>query len=463
MRGCGSRAAVWLIAASTCVPVHAQSVADSTDSAAHASPVLQEIVVTARKREENLQDTPISVSVLTTSDLTQRSATQLPDIVIHTPNLRSSGGPQGGSSGHYFIRGIGQLDFIAATDPGVGTYLDGVYFGRTTGAAFDLLDVERVEVLRGPQGTLFGRNTIGGAINVVSAQPPEEFHARAALNVGDRNRYEGRLGVGGPVICDTLLADISVLARSQDGWQRRLIDGGRFGDDETYAARASVSWKPADSLKLLLALDGTRGRGTADPHFLAAADAAQRGRPEFVVTDPRTTWSGQHSPDNLDVRGGSITATYSLANLTFKSITGYRTLDSDTGIDFDGSPFTDLDQTVLTRQSQRSQELQLAGTALGDRLTWFTGLYYFGERVRQDIPLVFYGVRIQQNNDLRNDSYAAFSHFSYSLTDRLSVSGGARYTRETKKHAFENFQDLGAVHVPLSWGSSPSCSTIVCD
>lgn len=444
------RAAVLLIVAIPMVAVQAQPVTPSDEAAdPEPSAALQEITVTARKREENLQDTPISVSVLTASDLTQRSVAQLPDIVAYTPNLRSSGGPQGGSSGHYYIRGIGQLDFIASTDPGVGTYLDGVYFGRTTGSALDLLDVERVEVLRGPQGTLFGRNTMGGAISIVSAEPPAESAGRVTLNVGDRNLYEARVKAGGPLIEDKLLADVAVLAKSRDGWQRRLTDGGTFGDEETYAARGSLAWSAVDRLKVLVALDATRGRGTADPHYLAFADAARGGRPEYVVTDPRTTWSGQRADNNLDVRGSSVTATYSLGSVMLKSITAYRTLDSDTGIDFDGSPFDDLDQRVLTRQSQRSQELQVGGSALSERLSWLTGLYYFGERVSQDIPLVFYGSHIAQNNDLSNNSYAAFSHLTYSLAPRVSVSGGARFTRETKQHAFENYIDHGTSHEPL--------------
>jgi iron complex outermembrane receptor protein len=431
--------------------VQAQPASDSLAEGveSESSATLQEITVTARKREENLQNTPISVSVLTASDLTQRSVSQLPDIVTFAPNLRSSGGPQGGSSGHYYIRGIGQLDFIASTDPGVGTYLDGVYFGRTTGAAFDLLDVDRIEVLRGPQGTLFGRNTMGGAISVVSAQPSADTHASVTLDGGSRNLYEARVSAGGALIEDRLLADVAVLGKSQEGWQRRLIDGGTFGDERTYAARAALKWNVSEQLKVLVSLDATRGRGTGDPHYLAFADAARGGHPEYVVTDPRATWSGQFAPDDLDVRGSSITATYSRGSLTLKSITAWRTLDADAGVDFDGSPFADLDQIVLTRQSQRSQELQLSGRALGDRLSWLTGLYYFGERVSQDIPLTFYGSRIAQNNDLSNNSYAAFSHLTYTLTERLSVSGGARFTYETKQHAFENYVDLGTSHDPL--------------
>src|SRR5215470_18051183 len=134
----------------------------SADGVARVSPALEEIVVSARRRDENLEDTPVSVTVFGADELARRSVGELEEIAAFTPDLRASAGPQGGSAGQYFARGVGQLDFIASTDPGVGVYVDGVYLGRTTGATFDLLDVDRVEVLRGPQGTLFGRNAIGG-------------------------------------------------------------------------------------------------------------------------------------------------------------------------------------------------------------------------------------------------------------------------------------------------------------
>jgi iron complex outermembrane receptor protein len=419
------------------LPAHAQR--PPAPDTAFVAPALEEVVVSARRRDENLQDTPVSVSVFGREDLERRSITNLFDVAGHAPNLRSSAGPQGGSAGHYFARGVGQLDFIASTDPGVGVYLDGVYLGRTTGAAFDLLDVERVEVLRGPQGTLFGRNTIGGAVNVVSAAPPVEPRASAAVAFAERNRRDGRVALGGPLAGGKILADVALLARSEDGWQRRLLDGTRFGDERTYAARAALGWQPADALDVQVALDATQSRGTADPHFLAAANPARGGRPEFVVSDPATTWSGQASRDDLDVRGAAVTATYSLPRMTLTSITSYRSLDSVTGIDFDGSPLADLDQRVLTGQTQRSEELQLAGTAAEGRVTWLAGVFYFRERVDQAIPLVLYDDALAQNNAIDNRSTAAFVHFTRALGARLSVSGGARSTSETKAHAFNHY------------------------
>jgi iron complex outermembrane receptor protein len=427
----------------------AQVPAAAGSAGVQSVPVLDEITVSARRRDENLQDTPVAVTVFNAEDLARRSATKLGDVAAFTPNMRRSAGPQGGSAGHYFARGVGQLDFIASMDPGVGVYVDGVYLGRTTGATFDLLDVERVEVLRGPQGTLFGRNAIGGALNVVSAPAPQERRATASLTLAERARREGRFGIGGPLANGKLLADMALLAKSEHSWQTRLLAGGRFGDERTYAARGALDWQPTNALAVRATLDATRSRGTADPHYLVAANDARGGRPDYVVTDPATTWSGQASRDDLDVRGAAVTVTYDLPRMTLKSIVGYRRLDSDTGIDFDGSPFPDLDQRVLTAQSQASAEAQLGGDVAGGRVSWIAGAFFFREDVAQGIPSVFYGETLSQNNVLDNDSTGLFAHASFALNERLSVSGGLRATAEAKQHAFDHYFVRTTGNVPL--------------
>jgi iron complex outermembrane recepter protein len=419
----------------------------SADSAARAPPALDEIVVSARRREENLEDTPVSVTVFGADELARRSVGELEEIAAFTPDLRASAGPQGGSAGQYFARGVGQLDFIASTDPGVGVYVDGVYLGRTTGATFDLLDVERVEVLRGPQGTLFGRNTIGGALSVVSASPPARYEGSTTIAVGARDRHEARVVLGGPLGDGGVLGSIALLAKDFDGWQQRLVDGARFGDERTYAARAALDWPVSGRFELRAALDATKSRGTADPHYLAAANPARGGRPEYVVTDPSVTWSGLAAPDDLDVRGTSVAATYSLPSVTLKSITAYRSLDSSTGADFDGSPYPDLDQLVLTDQRQTSEELQLSGAT--GRIGWLAGAFYFHEHVEQQIPLVLYGRDLSQNNVLDNHSTALFAHLTFALTDKATLSGGGRWTYETKRHAFDHYFVDGATTTPL--------------
>ena len=166
------------------------------------SSILEEIVVTARRREERLQDTPISITAFTGASLDQRQINRLSGIGSFTPNLMFDTGATfsgANSSASVFIRGIGQVDFTLTTEPGVGIYLDGVYMSQTIGSVLDLVDIERIEVLRGPQGTLFGRNTIGGAINVTSRKPADELQFDIKTTVGEDSRFDVRAGVNFPI------------------------------------------------------------------------------------------------------------------------------------------------------------------------------------------------------------------------------------------------------------------------
>ena len=237
---------------------------------------LEEIVVTARKREERLQETPISITAMSGDALAARQIETTQELARVAPNLIVSQGQSvsgNSSAGAYFIRGIGQIDFLLNTDPGVGLYIDGVYVARSIGSILDLIDVERVEVLRGPQGTLFGRNTIGGAISVVSRPPSDTFSADARATLGSFDLYDARLTMNGP-IADTLDGKVAVLWRERDGWVDRLTDGSRLGDEESLGARAALRWDPTDSLVVDLALDYVDQDGVT-----GGDDVVGRGRP----------------------------------------------------------------------------------------------------------------------------------------------------------------------------------------
>src|SRR5262245_25254588 len=228
---------------------------------------LEEIVVTARKREERLQETPISITAMSGEALAARQIETTQELARVAPNLIVSQGQSvsgNSSAGAYFIRGIGQIDFLLNTDPGVGLYIDGVYVARSIGSILDLIDVERVEVLRGPQGTLFGRNTIGGAISVVSRPPSGTFSADARATLGSFDLRDARLTLNGP-IAETLDGKLAVLWRERDGWVDRLTDGSRLGYEESLGARAALRWVPADSLVFDLALDYVDQDGTSPP------------------------------------------------------------------------------------------------------------------------------------------------------------------------------------------------------
>jgi len=260
------------------------------------SVALEEIIVTARKRAESLQNTPIAVSAFSAQGLEDRGISNISQIEQFTPNLvfDTSEGIGGGSSAQVFIRGIGQSDFTIGTEPGVGIYLDGVYIGRTPGAVLDLMDLERVEVLRGPQGTLFGRNTIGGAISLINQRPSDEFGGRMEVTGGTDNHIDAKAVINIP-LSDTFRTKFTGLTKNQDGFVRNLTNGQKLGDVNILAGRFAVDWDPSPEVNIRFSVDGSRQRQAGAPTtgiffddtFLAPGTMGpptDSGQPFFVGT-----------------------------------------------------------------------------------------------------------------------------------------------------------------------------------
>jgi iron complex outermembrane receptor protein len=222
---------------------------------------IEEMTVTARKTEEDLQSTPISITAYSGDGLEARGMTDIAQIAPFVPNLSFQNNPSFGGAGNaaaIYIRGIGQKEFLPTTDPGVGLYVDGVYIARSVGGILDLIDIERVEVLRGPQGTLFGRNTNGGAISITTKQPHDEFEGDVAATYGTDNRVDLRGSVNVP-ITDNLFSRFSLLTKQQDGYVKR-DDGLEFGDTDTVGGRATFLWEATDALEISLSGEATRDR-----------------------------------------------------------------------------------------------------------------------------------------------------------------------------------------------------------
>ena len=235
---------------------------------------LEEVVVTARKREESLQNAPISITAFGGQDLERRNITGLADIGQITPNLVfNSSAPISGNSStaSVFIRGIGQNDYTLVTEPGVGIYIDGVYIARSVGGALDLVDVERIEVLRGPQGTLFGRNTIGGAISITSQKPDEELAGRIQLTVGkdQLTDLKGKLNLP---LGDSVFSSFAISSRKRDGFVKNVQNGLDLGDDDSLSARAALRWLASDKVSVDFSLDATKERENGAASFAVAAD-----------------------------------------------------------------------------------------------------------------------------------------------------------------------------------------------
>jgi iron complex outermembrane receptor protein len=455
-------------------------IADVRAQAEPGSTNLEEVVVTARKREERLLDVPVAVTALSSEQLERQSIASLDDVTNAVPNLSITGGgtDAGGTGfGIVFIRGIGQIDYANSIDPGVGTYVDGVYLGRAVGGNLDLPDVQQIEVLRGPQGTLFGKNTMGGAINVTTKRPTFENDLTLAVTYGEDNRLDGEIE-GDVKLTDTLAARVVAAYRSQDGYIERYYGGDEIGDEDTFVGRAKLEYKPSDAFDALLSLDYTDAGGTSaktvklfDPFAVGDQLAILWNEvpPAFVVdlfddgaingssppipglpTVPFSVIEGERiGPDNdfNDLRtnagagpfdndfesfGASLRFEWDFGGATLRSITAYRELDSFVGGDQDGQRANASIAFWGDEQDQVSQEFNLFGTT--GALDWLAGVYYFGEdadasqEIRQNLPWFMVNVLF----GTETESYAGFAEATWRFADRWSVVGGVRYTSEDK-------------------------------
>lgn len=433
-----------------------------------ATGTLEEIVVTARKREESLQRTPISVTAFTGAALAERGMDSTKDLGNYAPNLVSNNGSAvsgNNSAGSYFIRGIGQIDFTLNTDPGVGLYVDEVYIARAIGSVMDLLDLSSVEVLRGPQGTLFGRNTIGGAISLHSQPPAEEAGAKAMVEFGSDNLARARISADLP-LSDTFLTRVSASYTTQDGFVRRLADGVELGDTNALAGRIAARWLASDTVTADLVVDGGRHREESPPTRATALDgtsafgafhnavvAGPQCLPppgsltnpacfnsQFLTRDPYSTNATNHSQSDLDAWGAALTIGVEPGDtLRVKSITAYRSTEALGFRDGDNSPHVIAQTQDIWDHEQLSQELQLAGKALDASLDWIVGLYYFEEQGTNINLVNFAPIYIQSGGSVDNDSTALFGQATWHATDALSLTAGLRYTDETKRFDPDQF------------------------
>ena len=409
---------------------------------------IEEIVVTARRREESLQDTPIAVTAYSEDEMDLRGHLSITDISQATPNvnIEQSASVSGLTAAPtVFIRGVGQSDFVINTDPAVGVYVDGVYIARSIGSMMDLLDLERAEVLRGPQGTLFGRNTLAGALNLISKRPTTDaFDAKLSLAAGE-NEYAQFNGAFNIPLGDNLAARVSLMQRQKGGYVRATnYDDLWLGDDNTTGFRGQLEFTPTDSVRVNLSTDYTKSRAAPSPMVAETLgnghgdksdrfypDAMQAGwwnvatpmgGPSFSGIPACATVEGRrtnpgcfgqvHNPgpdvyettsiwhtihgvrdedptNKVDTLGGALTLEVDTGVGTFKSITAYRGFEADFRNDHDYSAimvFSNINDDF--HQDGRSQEFQLVGNALDGKLDYTTGLYSFAETGTELVSLV---------------------------------------------------------------------------
>ena len=437
---------------------------------------LPDVVVTARNRGESVQDVPLAISAFSGRDLEVQQIGTTDQLGYVTPNLsfNSSGAFAGTkSAAQIFIRGVGQMDYLPVTDPGVAVYVDGIYLARSVGAVMDLLDVERVEVLRGPQGTLFGRNAVGGAVVLHSRRPDEQPRRSVRAEFGSDRMSHATATFSGP-LADGLFAGLTMAYRKRDGYVTRVHDGLDMGDDDGRSARGTLVWRPADNLELFATADFTRRRENGAPTvsggvndrmaFGAFGNALLPGcdavsiNPAYPAEGPPSLpppgtgvggASGCYGPDSfageyvaegtfpafaeLDARGGSVELTWSpVAWATLSSLTGYRRLEMETSRDADNTPANILQTQDRLDHRQISQEVRLSGLADGHRFHWQTGLYLFREDGTQRVIVILPVGSLYSGGDYDNRSVAGFAQVTAEITEALSLTLGGRYTRDRK-------------------------------
>ena len=405
--------------------------------------VFEEIVVTAKKREQSIFEVPVAMSAFSAATIEKQGITDLTDVGKFVPNLTVVGFSAGHTSSiNVFIRGIGLQDHLITTDPGVSVYVDGVYLGRQVGQNWSLSNIERIEVLRGPQGTLYGRNSIGGAINIITRKPGDEEGGRVGVQVGSRGR------VNADFYSNFSLSDDVALSVS-GAFQRR--DGiGKFlnlpnaekdvGELRDISARIALLWTPTDRFSLLLTADGNDGDNGLRP-YTTLIDEIPNGavfqagfRNSDVSADPYDNNTGQVDQTRVTntAYGLSLTADYAISdNLNAKLLISDRHSEYEAGLD-DDSFFEDFLRFPETGfADQTSVELQLNGQ-YGD-WDFVSGLYFFDEEGLNDQnPSVFLGGLGTLTLGQEVDSSAIFANVGYAVSDQMRISAGVRYTEDDK-------------------------------
>ncbi len=389
------------------------------------------IYVTARRREERLIDVPLSVTALSGDDLVKQGVQDIVAVAQQVPNITLEVSRGTNTTLTAFIRGVGQQDPVAGFEAGVGLYVDDVYLNRPQAAVLDVYDVERIEVLRGPQGTLYGRNTIGGAIKYVTADLPDETSVKIRGTYGSYDQADLIVTASTP-ISDSLKIGASGARLSRGGFGQNLTLGTENYNKDVWAARGTIEFE-SGIVKARLSGDYVKDESEARQghRFIRSL---LTGAP--VLDDVFDTRAGLNIVDQeVEAYGGALNVAIELSDtLTFKSITGYREDKSTTPIDFDSLPAADLDVPAIYENDQFSQELQLLYE--GDSLSGVLGFYYLDANAFTAFDVALFttvnGLAAQTLGDVNTKTWSVFGDFTYDLSDTISVSVGGRYTNDKR-------------------------------
>lgn len=412
-----------------------------------------EIVVTARRRVERLQDVPLSVTVISGETLREQGAINTRDVLSTVPNLTVSTGSRGSRDAVIKLRGVATADTTPVFDPGVGIYVNDVYLGRTAGALTDLTDLESVQVLRGPQGTLFGRNSVGGAVLITTKRPTDRFEGEAGVRIGnyDGFGFHGILNV--PIANDWAVRGV-YQQYDRDGYGSNLITGfDNFDNAKNRLWRVSLAGTLSEDVKLFLSYDGvdesSNGRAATpigvpaaiqytyniakalgiivDPSLLPAPGTLERRQTLGVIENPIDSTRFHNFTGKLS---------WDLSDAVLFDLTGgYREIDNRSTVDQDGTPAPIANASMPNSQNQYFAEVKLSGQSFGDMLDWVLGGNFFEEDAELQVLTNPERASTRSNSlsFVRNRSYAAFGHVTFQATERLSLAAGMRQTFDKRR------------------------------
>ncbi|HWU81188.1 MAG TPA: TonB-dependent receptor [Caulobacter sp.] len=451
------------------------------------SPTIEEIVVTAQKRAENLQDVPVSVTALTADALSARGVNNVLALNNMTPGMRISAN-DAAANPKIYIRGVGLSDFNPNASSGVGVYVDGVYIGSPLAQMAGFFDLAQVEVLRGPQGTLYGRNTNGGAINITTKRPSQTFAADASLEYATFNAVTAEAAVGGPIVADKLAFRAAGQWVKDDGYTYNRVTGNDVNAADHWAGRLSVLYTPNDDFELLAQVNRYVNRGDAiapqhralfpataaatGPDGLCAANAYASGACTdllgYADTDgnPRAIDANLEGKDKVDLFGASAQAIWSFNNLQLVSVTAWQWAHRNDLENTDGSPAQMLEINYRSRQQQFTQELRLQSNNPSGRLNWLVGGYFMDETVEdntrqdtlRDLRPLFAApdnpTGLSPENSVavfgwpytqKTKGYAVFGQADYKLTDKLTGTVGLRWSADDKHMNYQSQIEDGLI------------------
>lgn len=406
---------------------------------------IEEVTVTARKREESSTDIPIAISAIGEQAIAAKGATAMSDLIGGVPNLALDA--NGNSLNSWGMRGIVSVTRNAGQESGLGVYIDGVYAGRPASFNFPLNDIQQVEVLRGPQGSLFGRNTIAGAINITTKTPGEELEGEVKASLGNYDRQELQARVSGPLVEGVLSGKLSAFSFQRDGYIDNLYDGKDYMNDNRQGGRGALYWTLSDTLEVTLAADFLQ-QDNRQLYGQVDEPGVNAFIPGWHQDDPYTVNFNDPSGEKVESGGTSLRAVWDMeSGFTFTSITAQRYADFELRTDDDMGPETLSYAFFQDDSSTLSQEFQLASPS-NDRYDYLLGFYYLDQEVNAErlasvapYPETAYG--IVNTADVTAESWAVFGTANFYLTDALRATIGLRYTEEDKRADYTQNDTIG--------------------